>query len=57
MMLVVGIESVNDLISASVDFAPIIFFQFIEIRLVFRGKLVALDLCVEVVGDEGSLHT
>lgn len=45
--------NVKRLISRRFDFAPIIFFLLVEPCLVFRGKLVALDLRVEVVGDDG----
>ena len=44
---------VKGLISPRVDFAPVIFFQFVDVCLVFGGKLVALDLRVEVVVDDG----
>lgn len=48
-----GFVFVIKLISASVDVLPV--FQFLRVQpsLIFRGKLVALDLRVEVVGDEG----
>ncbi len=41
------------LISASVDVLPVFQFLLVEPSLKFRGKLVALDLRVEVVGDDG----
>ena len=57
MILGVRVESVNGLISASVDLTPVIFFLLVEVSFVFGGKLVALGLRVEVVGDDGAcLH-
>lgn len=49
--------SVKRLISLRFNFAPVIFFLLVEPCLVFRGKLVALDGCGEVVVDDGAcLH-
>ena len=45
--------SVKGLISCRLDFAPVIFFLLVEPSLKFRGKLVALDGCGEVVVDDG----
>jgi len=56
MILGVRVESVNGLISASVDLTPVIFFLLVEVSFVFGGKLVALGLRVEVVGDGVRLH-
>jgi len=44
-------------ISFGLDLAPVVFFLIVEVSLVFRRKLVALDGCREVVVDDGvSLH-
>ena len=53
MMFAWFIVFVIKLISASVDLLPVFQFLRVEPSLVFRGKLVALDLGVEVVGDDG----
>ena len=44
------------LISASVDLLPVFQFLRVEPSLKFGGKLVALDLRVEVVDDGVRLH-
>ncbi len=49
-------ESVKGLVSLRVDFAPVVFLLLVEVSLVFGGKLVALDLRVEVVVDGVRLH-
>ena len=44
------------LVCASVHLLPVFHFLLVEPSLKFRGKLVALDLRVEVVGDGVRLH-
>ena len=52
-MFACSVVFVIKLISASVDVLPVFQFLLVEPSLKFRGKLVALDLRVEVVGDDG----
>ena len=48
-----GFVFVIKLISFRVDLLPVLQFLLVEPSIIFRGEFVALDLGVEVVGDDG----